>query len=399
FITVVSRDLNRANDNKPRTLLYAADEEKLREVLEDDTKVAFVMQALQDRETVDEGAAASQPAASQPADGKAGDGKPAGGKPAGGKPGSTGGASGDGAPGSAPIEGGMDGGTGKNPGGASPGRTPRTPTTPGRDPSNPPKDKGAPRMQQQRQPVSTVPGKSGRQPAPSNPQPTAGSDKPPTDDAGASALAGIESMATTQPSGDENAQGENAENNNAGGAGHGQRQRRRVQTPADLLKPRLLDGAEQPSPLTEADLPLLLDKFTTVSSPELQGVINVNTAPVEVLVTLPGIDETLAQSIVTSRSQLDSHTKETPAWLITQGVLDYEHFDAIYKSITARGMQFTIESLGYADHLGQVTRLQAIIEMRGPLAQVMYYRDLTALGATYPLRTKRGDYQLVGVHH
>jgi hypothetical protein len=137
----------------------------------------------------------------------------------------------------------------------------------------------------------------------------------------------------------------------------------------------------------------------------LPGVINVNTAPVEVLMTLPDphsasgrMEEAVAHAIVTTRAQLESADKQTPAWLITKGVLDYEQFDAIYPLITARGMQFTIESLGYADHVGQVTRLQAVIEMRGPLAQVMYYRDLTALGATYPLRTKKGDYELVGVH-
>ena len=45
-----------------------------------------------------------------------------------------------------------------------------------------------------------------------------------------------------------------------------------------------------------------------------------------------------------------------------------------------------IESLGYADHIGMVTRLQVIVDVAGPIAQTMYYRDLTRLGGHYPIR-------------
>jgi hypothetical protein len=45
----------------------------------------------------------------------------------------------------------------------------------------------------------------------------------------------------------------------------------------------------------------LINLFTTLSS----GLININTASPEVLQLMPGIDSTLAQSIITTRSGLD----------------------------------------------------------------------------------------------
>ena len=36
--------------------------------------------------------------------------------------------------------------------------------------------------------------------------------------------------------------------------------------------------------------------------------------------------------------------------------------------------------------MGMVTRLQVVVEMRGPLVQAVYHRDLTHLGGHYPIR-------------
>jgi hypothetical protein len=41
--------------------------------------------------------------------------------------------------------------------------------------------------------------------------------------------------------------------------------------------------------------------------------------------------------------------------------------------------------IGFADHVGAVQRVEAVVEMQGQLAQVKYYRDITSLGVGYPL--------------
>jgi len=155
-----------------------------------------------------------------------------------------------------------------------------------------------------------------------------------------------------------------------------------------LLRPRIIGGVPQPSPFTDADLPLLMDRLTTrrVEQREVNGLVNVNTASRTVLKCLGGMKDDQIDAIIAAREGLDAETLSTPAWLMTEGVLDLDAFDSIAAGITTRAQQFTIESLGYGDHIGMVTRLQVVVDMMGPIPQTIYYRDLSYLGASYPIR-------------
>ena len=75
----------------------------------------------------------------------------------------------------------------------------------------------------------------------------------------------------------------------------------------------------------------------------------------------------------------------TPGWLVTAGVLTPDRFAVTCNGMTARSIQFSVDVIGFADHVGAVDRIQAVVEMQGQLAQVKYYRDVTRLGIGYPL--------------
>lgn len=171
----------------------------------------------------------------------------------------------------------------------------------------------------------------------------------------------------------------------SGGPGGGGGETRPVTTPAELLGKRD-DGSGSRSPFTVEDLPQLMDRLTAEEEMEIRGLININTAPELVLRCVPGLAEEDVAAIVARRAELDALTKSTTAWLVTEGVIGVEKYVEIAPKICARGTQFTVESLGYADHVGMVTRIQVIYDMRGPLAQTMYYRDLTQLGGSFPIR-------------
>ncbi|MGB9625521.1 MAG: type II secretion system protein GspK, partial [Phycisphaerae bacterium] len=141
-----------------------------------------------------------------------------------------------------------------------------------------------------------------------------------------------------------------------------------------------------PTPVQPADMPAIMDRLTADSSPIQVGLINVNTAPREVLLTLPDLTEAEADAIVAARQALSADAKKTPAWLLMQGVVPPEKFAKIGKYITARSLQFTIDSIGFADHVGTFRRLQVVVEMRGQVEQVLYWRDISSLGVPYPLR-------------
>lgn len=161
-----------------------------------------------------------------------------------------------------------------------------------------------------------------------------------------------------------------------------------IRSPASLLSDTAISVEVGQNPLTAEHLPVLMDRTTTVP-PERQnltGLININTAPRLVLRCIEGLTEDQVEAILEARDRVPSTAKATTAWLLTEEVIDLETFDRIASSITARGQQFTIESIGYADHIGMVTRLQVVVDMVGPIAQTVYYRDLTYLGGPYPIR-------------
>ena len=131
-----------------------------------------------------------------------------------------------------------------------------------------------------------------------------------------------------------------------------------------------------------------MDRTTTLPTKQqrIDGLINVNTAPSQVLQCIPGITDEQVASIVDIRQSVGTEDMLTSAWLVTSEALELDTYEMIAPYITARGEQFVIESLGYADHIGMVTRLQVIVDMAGPIAQTIYYRDLTKLGGHYPIR-------------
>ncbi|MEK6674824.1 MAG: hypothetical protein AABZ47_04120 [Planctomycetota bacterium] len=162
-----------------------------------------------------------------------------------------------------------------------------------------------------------------------------------------------------------------------------------IRNPASLFLTEVVkDGQPQESPLKPEHLAVVMDRMTLRPAREqrIPGMININSAAPEVLRCLDGLTEEQVQGIVSKRTTLDSEILATTAWLVTEEVMDIEAYEMIATSITARGQQFAIESLGFADHAGIVTRLHVVVDMIGPIAQTIYYRDESYLGSTFPIR-------------
>ena len=162
-----------------------------------------------------------------------------------------------------------------------------------------------------------------------------------------------------------------------------------IRSPVELLVEPLTGSKHAEASLLWLEhLPVLLDR-TTLVPPEQQkivGLININTAPRMVLRSLEDLTEEQVESILETRSLVDAEAKLTTAWLVTEEVLDQDTYVRIAGAITARGEQFTIESLGFADHVGMITRLQVVVDMTGPIAQTILYRDLSKIGGHFPIR-------------
>lgn len=186
--------------------------------------------------------------------------------------------------------------------------------------------------------------------------------------------------ATPQPDGeglDGNPADSNGETTDPNGARAGSEN---DATPAAVV---YQDLTAEPPPGTYDDLPLLLDRLTVNPIPGYFGRINVNTAPAGVIGALEPLTSEEVDAIVAARRNLESAEKTTPAWLLTQSLIDETKFRQILDSITTGSSVFRVDAIGYADDIGVVQRIRTVFGMRGPIAQVLYRRNLTPLGVAY----------------
>ena len=165
----------------------------------------------------------------------------------------------------------------------------------------------------------------------------------------------------------------------------------RLEHAADLLEGRIKvkdafgRESEVASGVGKAELPLVLDLFTASGAESVKGLINVNTAPARVLATVPGIDETLAEAIVSTRRGLSPEKRASVAWLYSEGVVDAPLFRQLAPFLTARSFQFSFHVVGYGLPSGRYRVLDVILDVASGKPRVAYLRDITRLGLPFPL--------------
>jgi type II secretory pathway component PulK len=165
----------------------------------------------------------------------------------------------------------------------------------------------------------------------------------------------------------------------------------RLESPVDLLEAKIKvkdeKGAEREvaSEVGKAELPQALDLFTTSALSKYEGLINVNTASIEVLTTVPGIDESLAESILSARKSVSPEKRGTIAWLFQEDVMDAATFKKLAPYLTARSFQFSFQVVGFGVPSGRFRRLEVVIDSSELTPRVVYLRDLTRLGMPFKL--------------
>ena len=175
----------------------------------------------------------------------------------------------------------------------------------------------------------------------------------------------------------------------------------KFENPCDLLEMRyelkqahpddkLEAGAEIESGVMAEQLPVVMDRLTTKPTGArrpLVGLVNVNTAPAEVLAVLPSLDVNVAQQMADLRRDLPAEAKNTVAWLYTQNLLEAEAFKKAAPYLTARGSQYSVRCIGFGVPCGRYRVLEAVIDLSRGTPRVAYLRDITRLGLPFALDT------------
>jgi DNA uptake protein ComE-like DNA-binding protein len=161
-------------------------------------------------------------------------------------------------------------------------------------------------------------------------------------------------------------------------------------TPADLLEAKMTNSVngkaiEISSGVGAKELPVILDQLTTTFEARLVGLININTASVKVLQTIPGINEAKAELIVQAREALSPELKKSPAWLYSEGILNAAEFKRAAPHMTTRSQQFRFNVLGYALPSGRYRLYEVVIDTADKAPQILYLRDISRFGLPFAL--------------
>ncbi|MBL8851482.1 MAG: general secretion pathway protein GspK [Planctomycetaceae bacterium] len=135
----------------------------------------------------------------------------------------------------------------------------------------------------------------------------------------------------------------------------------------------------------------LFDTLSTTTSATIEGRVNINEARREVLLGIPGMLESVADSIVSSQLIGEDGTpmtdtllrRSTPGWLLLDGLVDVTTMRQLDKYVTAGGDVFRLQVLGHLDGPGPIVRIEATIDRTESPPRVVSRRDLAPLGPGY----------------
>jgi len=128
--------------------------------------------------------------------------------------------------------------------------------------------------------------------------------------------------------------------------------------------------------LTEDQFKQIEDYLSTSSDDTLEGLINVNIAPKEVLMCLPEITESDAEKLLRTRDASDTDT-DSIAWV----------YDALPKKAAALGRYITIHSYQYSADIVAASgdgrafsRYRMVVDTRDDEFDIVYWKTLKHLG-------------------
>ncbi len=138
--------------------------------------------------------------------------------------------------------------------------------------------------------------------------------------------------------------------------------------------------------------------LSTNDDKTIEGRINAAQARREVLLGLPEMTEQIADAIVAASPSgngkpafevVDSRT--TNGWLLAEGILTLEQMRKFDKYFTAKGDIYRLNTVGFFESGGPVSRLEAIIDTSEEPPLVMSVRDLSELGKGYAVGSLMGS--------
>ena len=131
-----------------------------------------------------------------------------------------------------------------------------------------------------------------------------------------------------------------------------------------------------------------MDNLAVNAAPSIPGRLNINQAPRQILMGIPGLEPNAIDQIISSRDvQLGPERPEQAyeTWLLTDGVVDFAAMKKLMALVTTGGSVYRAQIVGYFDAGGPADRLEAVIDATQTPPVVRRRWELDDLGPGYPL--------------
>jgi len=140
------------------------------------------------------------------------------------------------------------------------------------------------------------------------------------------------------------------------------------------------------SELTYDEFEQIADRITTTDEQYITGRVNVNLAPREVLLCLPGLSESDVDTLIDKRTSSDVNL-ESIAWVAEALKSEPEKAVEIGSYITtARSTRFSADIVSTSGNGRAFRRYRIVLDMQSEPPSIIYWKELTNLG--WPLETE-----------
>ncbi|MEX0818154.1 MAG: type II secretion system protein GspK [Pirellulaceae bacterium] len=143
----------------------------------------------------------------------------------------------------------------------------------------------------------------------------------------------------------------------------------------------------------------LMDNCTVSESESVPGRININEAPRELLLGIPGVDtatgepimtEELADQIIELRTAVtedNAAARGNETWLLSEAVVNLDQMKALMPFVCGGGDVFRCQIVGYFQGGGPSARAEVVFDTTGAAPRELFWRDISHLGRGYALET------------
>jgi DNA uptake protein ComE-like DNA-binding protein len=133
------------------------------------------------------------------------------------------------------------------------------------------------------------------------------------------------------------------------------------------------------SGMTAQEFSQVADKLTASSAKTLTGMVNVNTAPLEVLMCLPGVQQSDAQALVAYRA---GNANPGIGWIFQ--AISPTTAAALTQYTTARSFIYSADIVAVSGDGRSFKRVRIVVDAQKTPAKIICRRDLTSLGWPLP---------------